>query len=82
MVHGARKQGEHASTGLHHKLFLAGALPVAAVALAGFHFGLGVFATIAGEAAADVVAFLELALAVAADEAFVAAGVDQLALGR
>ena len=55
-------------------------LAVAFVALAGFAFGLGLAAAVGGEGAADVVAFLELAFGVAADIAFVGAGVDQFAL--
>jgi len=38
-----------------------------------------VFAAVGGQAAADVVAFFELPLAVAADVSFVATGVDELA---
>src|SRR5262245_50755636 len=55
-------------------------LPVAAVALAGADLGLRVLADVAAEGAADVVALLELPLVVAADEALVDAGIDQLAV--
>src|SRR5438105_11559237 len=55
------------------------ALAVAAVALAGLADGLGVVATVGSEGAADVVALLELALRLAADEAPVSAGGDHYA---
>src|SRR5882762_7699506 len=64
---------------LHLNLLFAGSAAVAFVALAGFGDGLGFGAAVGAKRAADVIAFLELTLAVAADEAFVAAGVDDLA---
>src|SRR5688572_14040146 len=55
------------------------ALAVALVALTGLGGRLRFLPAVGGERAADVVALLELALPVAADEALVRAGVDQLA---
>jgi hypothetical protein len=54
-------------------------LAVAAVAFAFLGLGLGVPFLIDGRAAANVVAFLELPCAVAANVTLVGAGIDQLA---
>jgi hypothetical protein len=57
------------------------AFPISAIALSGFGLSLGVLAPVGGEGAADVVAFLELALGIATDVTLVSTGVDQLSLG-
>src|SRR5688500_1583740 len=53
---------------------------VAFVALAGLDLGLGVLPLVGGERGSDLHHVLELAFGIAADEALVVAGVDQLAL--
>jgi hypothetical protein len=58
------------------------ASPIPAIALAGLHLGLGMVPDILAERAADIVGFLELAFVVTPDISFVAAGIDQFALGH
>jgi hypothetical protein len=56
-------------------------LAVALIALAAFHFGLGLLSTIRCQRLPHVAGFFEPAFDTASDEPFVRAGVDQLALG-
>jgi hypothetical protein len=64
------------------QLFFAGAPSVASIALTALALGLGASAAVARERTADVVAFLELSRGTAADEALVAAGVDEFPFRR
>jgi hypothetical protein len=56
--------------------------PIPAIALTRLNLGLGVVPDILAERPADIVGFLELAFVVTPDISFVAAGIDQFALGH